>query len=770
MPNTVIDTLEVKITANAMTAAQALDKLANSLKNVRAVLNNTNKAGASIGDKLAKNIHDLNNAMTRINNDGIKKLQFLSNALNSYANAAQRVSAIRGGSAITQSVKDAERALGYTQKNDRNNIGTKSGMAVQDGASESTKKKTEEARKLGEEFERAGKKARTATGLFVKFLKSVGRIAVYRAIRSALKAIGEAFSEGLKNAYGYSQQSETFKRLADTLDRLKSVTSQMTNQLGAFWGEMKQFVMPAVEWLVEKVRWVSERLTEFFAALNGQPTYLQAQLVAEKWGEATDNVKAFKQQLLGIDELNNLTSKKGESDNETDFSTLYKEVNVNEKLLEIGGSLKSLTVGIGDILFDWSDLNGTDIAKKIITGIGGLIGGVVGFKFGGVPGAIVGTIAGVAITAIISELFFDSEGSYGKSKLRKILYPALGALTGAWIGYKVSGLTGALVGMSVGATLGFVLSKISFGENGLRLEKVSLRNMIYPVLGAIVGGWIGFKTSGVSGALIGMTAGATLGLILNQLSFGNSESVKGRTKEFLGNQLIGSVLVGVTGALIGWKVGGITGALVGASIGFTLSLLMNSLFFSNGSDDTTKTVTQKLVNVLTACAPMATAGFLTGWAVGGAAGALIGLTVGISLTLLVEKLGIDWGNYDGETLNGLPTELLPGGKGGTIRKDGNSNIVYQASGGINRPGTLFYAGEAGPEFVGSMGGNTAVANTSQMTEAIYKAAYMGMSQALKENGGNGLSGFVPASTDDLFIAMRKKASVYNKTTGNSAFA
>ena len=96
-------------------------------------------------------------------------------------------------------------------------------------------------------------------------------------------------------------------------------------------------------------------------------------------------------------------------------------------------------------------------------------------------------------------------------------------------------------------------------------------------------------------------------------------------------------------------------------------------------------------------------------------------------------------------------------------------IAPKAGGGLVGQGNLFYAGERGPEFVSSMGNSTAVANTEQMTDAIYKAAYMGMSKALQENGG-GMNGFVPATTDDLFIAMRKKASNYNKMTGNSAFA
>lgn len=58
---------------------------------------------------------------------------------------------------------------------------------------------------------------------------------------------------------------------------------------------------------------------------------------------------------------------------------------------------------------------------------------------------------------------------------------------------------------------------------------------------------------------------------------------------------------------------------------------------------------------------------------------------------------------------------------------------------------------------------------AEMSDIIYRASYLGLSRALKENGSM-LNGFEPATTDDLFVVMRKKASNYNKMTGNSAFA
>lgn len=62
-----------------------------------------------------------------------------------------------------------------------------------------------------------------------------------------------------------------------------------------------------------------------------------------------------------------------------------------------------------------------------------------------------------------------------------------------------------------------------------------------------------------------------------------------------------------------------------------------------------------------------------------------------------------------------------------------------ASGGFPNSGDLFFANEAGyPEFVGSMGGKTAVANNDQIEQGIYQAAYQAFVDAMNstQNTGN----------------------------------
>lgn len=80
------------------------------------------------------------------------------------------------------------------------------------------------------------------------------------------------------------------------------------------------------------------------------------------------------------------------------------------------------------------------------------------------------------------------------------------------------------------------------------------------------------------------------------------------------------------------------------------------------------------------------------------------------------------------------------------------NISWYKDGGFPSVGELFVAGEAGPEWISTMGGSTAVANQDQMTTGIRQAAYEGVSQALKENPQS-LSNEIYIGNDKVYSGM-----------------
>lgn len=77
--------------------------------------------------------------------------------------------------------------------------------------------------------------------------------------------------------------------------------------------------------------------------------------------------------------------------------------------------------------------------------------------------------------------------------------------------------------------------------------------------------------------------------------------------------------------------------------------------------------------------------------------------------------------------------------GGVITKDFMSSFsaVPRYAGGTVNAGSMFIAGEAGPELVGHVGGRTEVLNESQLASVMQSAVAEGMQTAMSQMGGSG---------------------------------
>ena len=835
-----IDTLEVKIKANAQSAATSLNYLAASLRKVQTALSTAKKDGGDATQRISKGLNDLNDALSKLNNRCLTKLDTLSDKLNKYADALERFKKVKGIGNITNTMKAVDKVLSAPTRAATKKAVDAVKEKLADTPSDSMKvtvaSETKGLSKFGEEIaavrERIKELIKTSKGgtsALGTFVKSLGRIAFYRAIRSAIKAVSEAFSEGLKNAYMYSKQSESFTRLAETLDRIKSITAQMTNQLGAFWGEVRQFVLPAIEWIVEKVRVLSKNLTELFAALNGETTYLVARYQALEWEEATDAVKKYKHQLLGLDELNNLSTQQNSGKNQTDYSQLYDEFEVSARLKAIGASWGSIVTTIkgyadelelfltgaeiamgGILLFSgvniplglgllvhgawkasekipvWNEISGkidvklSDI-EELLSGAMAAVGAVLLFS-GAAPQWGLGLmIAGIGLFSDAKKrktdwTKIDTKTSDALSTLNKTFGLALGVIGGVLL------FSGASIGLGLGCLIAGISAISSDAkEKTFSFSKVS--GKINKVLETIKGSLllpIGLAAVGAALLFTGHY-GLGLGLLIGSKVLADYEITEYGWDSVLKN------------LQTAW---GQIRAYVKGTIQYDLNSWHNKLeeFFDFDLNGDTKvgglpTKAPKVVEIggkntldyfTIPAEPKIQTPTAKGLAIQNLEKAIYENTGGVGTAATIQgQIGIDAANIvKGAVAEFLsdPIELIKKAFP-KLRNNSDSDIrtfmdyySRDAHGAVESRGSLFLAGEAGPEFIGSIGSTSAVANTGQMTDAIYKAAYMGMSRALQENGGNGLAGFVPATTDDLFIAMRKKASKYNKTTGNSAFA
>lgn len=98
---------------------------------------------------------------------------------------------------------------------------------------------------------------------------------------------------------------------------------------------------------------------------------------------------------------------------------------------------------------------------------------------------------------------------------------------------------------------------------------------------------------------------------------------------------------------------------------------------------------------------------------------------------------------------------------------------HYAGGGFPEGGHLFFANENGnPEYIGNMGGRTAVANSDQMSAAIEEASFRGMARALTQYGNknNNNSDWQPMSAQDMYLLLKRTASSEARRTGTTSFA
>lgn len=192
------------------------------------------------------------------------------------------------------------------------------------GAADDIKKVTSAVRGLGKAMQKAmpnmksvassmkdvGKSAEKAHKPINVVLKSLGRVAFYRAIRTVLKEIAQAFQEGLQNAYAYSQGiTSEGHRFSAAMDSMSSAGLKMKNQLGSAFIALLAAIAPIINAIIGLVTKLADAVSQFLAVFTGG-TYLKAKDVPARWAEgaagAAKATKEWRNQLLGFDEINRL--------------------------------------------------------------------------------------------------------------------------------------------------------------------------------------------------------------------------------------------------------------------------------------------------------------------------------------------------------------------------------------------------------------------------------------------------------------------------------
>ena len=167
------------------------------------------------------------------------------------------------------------------------------------------------------EVAKAAESAKKSSGFFGKLMKSIGRIAFYRLIRSAMKNLTQSFKEGAENLYHWSEAFNT--NFAPTMDTFKTQMTYLKNGFASMFSPLIEWVVPnVIVPLTDALVEMFNLIQQFFAAMVGHDYWYKAQKSMDKYAESTKKANI---QLAKFDELNNLTE--NGNDNEKDYGSMF---------------------------------------------------------------------------------------------------------------------------------------------------------------------------------------------------------------------------------------------------------------------------------------------------------------------------------------------------------------------------------------------------------------------------------------------------------------
>lgn len=245
-------------------------------------------------------------------------------------------------------------------------------------------------------FKNAISGVKSFTSGLAKLGSMVKRVALMRALRSAVKAVGAAFKEGISNLYQWS--SGIGGEFAANMNRATTALNYFKNSVGAAAAPLINALAPVLDMIVDKCVAALNAINQLFAKLTGAKYWTRATKQAASYGSAVSSAgsaaKEAMRYLAPFDELNVLPSNSGGgggggSGGGAGAGGLFEEmVEFDEDIANFADRLREA--------FDARDWEG----------LGTLIGGKVNEIIDSIDFGGIGTKVGTAIGGAISTAFW----------------------------------------------------------------------------------------------------------------------------------------------------------------------------------------------------------------------------------------------------------------------------------------------------------------------------------------------------------------------------
>lgn len=209
-------------------------------------------------------------------------------------------------------------------------------ITVQNGIIKKLRNVAVEQKEVGGATDDAGKKAKKSAGFFDKFVKSIGRIALYRAIRMALSEIVKLSKEGTQNFAQFDEETNA------SISNIKNSIGQIANTLGVTIGETLQLLEPIITMLLDGVNGLLDGINMAMASISGKNTYKKAIKQNEDYAKSLDETQ---NKLLSFDKFEALNS----GNKETSPTQMFEEVEIPEQMGETASFFTDMFQIIKDI-------------------------------------------------------------------------------------------------------------------------------------------------------------------------------------------------------------------------------------------------------------------------------------------------------------------------------------------------------------------------------------------------------------------------------------
>lgn len=753
-----VETLEIEIKKSASDASSGIAGLVSALTQL--------KQSVSGGAGLKAAVNQIKSLGTEINNvtganDGLsttlQTLQGIADIdFSNLREAAQNVNAVAGasnGPRNTGTPENAPAAAVQMGAADEVEVGqvTEQVMEAGDAARTSVSDFKAFSEALNKGVIGAAKAAifpLSAIGSQIKGLvKSLGRIAVYRVVRSAIKGISTACKEGVNNLVQYSAAlNSTDAATANaTMSEYASTLLQVKNSVGAAVMPALAALLPVINTIASAFITAANAVNQFFQALRGQSTFTKAKKntvdYAKSLKSASGAAKELQKTLLGFDEINRLNDENkggGGGAAGADYSNMFEEAQISEKaqkfaevltriqefvtsaygiltsalgMFVIGAILTfsgaNILLGLGlmaagaylfakEIAANWDEMTEKikDTIEKIMIAVGAgvlVVGVILAFSGANIPLGIGLMLTGAAVLGAAAKLDWE--------RMKKQLQGTLGKILAAVsAGLLVLGCVLTFSGANLPLGIGLMIAGAAGLAGVVAVNWDYIKDQLQGVFGkiAVIGSTL---LLAVGLVLVFTGVGIPLGIALiiagitgyGAVTAANWDSVNAwltkawekikRSAESVGKIAIGS-------------------ALVFSGVGTTVGLPMLADGYSSiGKEFDWNTIPDKIKGVFN--------DIKAWWAVS--------IVPWISDAKASIASIFDFGS----------STKLPAASN-VVKPKFSHTVGRFASGGFVTSGDLFMARETGPEFVGSIGGRTAVANNDQIVEAVSDGVYRAM--------------------------------------------